>query len=141
LNQGTIIVGWNCVCPMGIDLTVGDDLAVTGSGGTSCGVGQVTNLRLCAPHEVRAEPVAGWSLDRVSGQIDAESGVMQLQVTGHRADLPVVYFDNGHVVGDRTPGLLFPVPFSLMPDDGATRSFGPDPNARDGQTVFTLHAR
>jgi hypothetical protein len=122
---------------------VADDLSVKGSNGTSCGAGTLTGMQLCAPAlETAAENISGWSFDAVNGDIDAETGLFNVHVTGNRIGDLNVHYMNGRWSNPHTVP-LFPRPFVMAPDDGATRSFGSlAPSAvRSGTSTFTLTKR
>ncbi|HEY1549066.1 MAG TPA: hypothetical protein VGG28_14680, partial [Kofleriaceae bacterium] len=69
---GSLNVGFDLVCNMSIELTVGNDLSVkSNGGGKSCHTGQITGVQLCLPQgETKWEAVPGWSFDSASGSID-----------------------------------------------------------------------
>src|SRR5262249_40837342 len=79
ISKGTVNIGYDLQCTMTMPLTVADDFSVKGSGGSSCGQGNVSAAQLCAPQlEERWEAVPGWSFDSVSGNLDPDSGIMTL---------------------------------------------------------------
>ena len=142
VQGGTLGVGFDLACHQGIDLRLADDFSVTGSGGTSCGAGQMTGIQPCTPIVTRAVPHPGWSLTGASGQLDPETAILTLQVQGNRVDLPDVTFSNGSTSTAHTV-TLFPRPFTVGADDGSTRSFGSlmtTPSA-GAVNAFTVHAR
>jgi hypothetical protein len=141
-HQGTLTMGFSLTCHMGIDLHVADDFTVSGSGGSSCGAGQATSIQPCAPGISSGEAEGGWSFDSANGHIDPESGVMDLHVNGNRVGYLTVHFSNGRTDRAHTTP-LFPRPFTMMPDDGTTRSFGSlTTNSSAGMTnTFTLRAQ
>lgn len=141
-GQGSLTMGFSLTCQMGIDLRVADDFSVSGSGGSSCGAGQATGIQPCGPGISSGEAEGGWSFDAATGHIDPESGVLDLTVRGNRVGYVTVHFANGRVDRAHTTP-LFPRPFTMMPDDGASRSFGSlTTNSSAGLTnTFTIHAR
>jgi hypothetical protein len=143
VRHGTVNVGFDLRCTMPLELTVNDDLTVTGSGGPSCGTGTFSDVQPCVPQMLeRWEPVAGWSLDEASGKIDDVSGAMDLSVTGSRIGMPRLVFKNGKAT-EVHANALFPRPFTIGADDGAFRSFGSmTTNEIAGATnAFTIHAK
>ena len=130
---------------MSIKVKVGKDLSVTtGAKGTSCGAGTLTGAAPCTLAggytPVQSwDAGSGWSFDAASGSIDAETGLLSLQITGNRVDGLNVHIKQG-LLDHASVNPLFPRGFTMSPDNGSTRTFGSlNTSANSGSTnTFTI---